>query len=379
MPPTKALIVRPDSQDTFSALTEIGGTLVLSDRLLLHLDPPVVVRTNAEQTAPSCIGTRVNQMFALRCTSPSRPRPYVHTTAEIDNAASAPTGPKTGCRDRRRSAGRAGRAVPWRCRRPQQRRRALVGDMTGNDQDPVSRAIQACRNAGLAVADREDCTCELSGLLVVLAGSEGLRLVWPYEQRCRSTARATAKDPSRSDELAPLARARRPPPRRGHGGKRAGDEPTSPRSHPEARGPTRRPLRPGRHARATTQRRLPATPERERSAVVGSSPRWPRRRVRRGPRRGRHRVRRAIEAESYEKAAEPILEPDPTVRSMLMLDLLQRIRGVGPAQAERMLELADVSPTRTHGALTARRRAGLAAPLRLRVDQLSGRNRRTAT
>jgi len=81
-------------------------------------------------------------------------------------------------------------------------------------------------------------------------------------------------------------------------------------------------------------------------------------------------------AESYEKAAELILEPDPTVHSMLTLDLLQRIRGVGPSQAERMLELADISPTRTLGALTARQRAGLAALLRLRADQLSPRNQR---
>jgi len=82
-------------------------------------------------------------------------------------------------------------------------------------------------------------------------------------------------------------------------------------------------------------------------------------------------------AESHEKAAELIVEPDPTVHSMLTLDLLQRIRGVGPAQAERMLELADISPTRTLGALTARQRAGLAALLRLRADQLSARNQRT--
>jgi len=81
-------------------------------------------------------------------------------------------------------------------------------------------------------------------------------------------------------------------------------------------------------------------------------------------------------ADSYEKAAELILEPDPTVHSMLTLDLLQRIRGVGPAQAERMLELADILPTRTIGALTARQRAGLAALLRLRADQLSPPNRR---
>jgi hypothetical protein len=43
-----------------------------------------------------------------------------------------------------------------------------------------------------------------------------------------------------------------------------------------------------------------------------------------------------------------------------------------------MLELADVSPTRTVGALTARQRAGLAALLRLRADQLSPHHRRKA-
>ena len=54
-------------------------------------------------------------------------------------------------------------------------------------------------------------------------------------------------------------------------------------------------------------------------------------------------------ADSHEKAAELVVEPDPTLYSMLVLQLLQRIRQVGPAQAERMLELADVSPTRTVG------------------------------
>ena len=83
-------------------------------------------------------------------------------------------------------------------------------------------------------------------------------------------------------------------------------------------------------------------------------------------------------AESHEKAAELILEPEPTLHSMLVLELLQRVRQIGPAQAERMLELADVSPTRTLGALTARHRAGLAALLRLRADQLSRHNRRNA-
>jgi hypothetical protein len=83
-------------------------------------------------------------------------------------------------------------------------------------------------------------------------------------------------------------------------------------------------------------------------------------------------------ADSHGKAAEVIVEPDPTLYSMLVLQLLQRIRQVGPAQAERMLELADVSPTRTVGALTARQRAGLAALLRRRADQLSPHHRRKA-
>jgi hypothetical protein len=81
-------------------------------------------------------------------------------------------------------------------------------------------------------------------------------------------------------------------------------------------------------------------------------------------------------AESHDKAAELILEPDATLYSMLVLELLQRVRQVGPAQAERMLELADMSPTSTLGAVTARQRAGLAALLRLRADQLSSHNRR---
>jgi hypothetical protein len=81
-------------------------------------------------------------------------------------------------------------------------------------------------------------------------------------------------------------------------------------------------------------------------------------------------------AESHERAAELILDPDPTLYSMIVLELLQRIRQVGTAQAERMLELADVSPTSTLSALTARQRAGLTALLRLRADQLSPRNRR---
>jgi hypothetical protein len=63
---------------------------------------------------------------------------------------------------------------------------------------------------------------------------------------------------------------------------------------------------------------------------------------------------------------------------MLVLDLLARVRQVGPAQAERMLTSADVPPTCMVGALTARQRAALAAVLRLRADQLSHRDRATA-
>ena len=43
-----------------------------------------------------------------------------------------------------------------------------------------------------------------------------------------------------------------------------------------------------------------------------------------------------------------------------------------------MLELADISPTSYDRRLTARQRAGLAALLRLRADQLSSHNRRKA-
>ena len=83
-------------------------------------------------------------------------------------------------------------------------------------------------------------------------------------------------------------------------------------------------------------------------------------------------------AESHEKAAELILEPDRAVHSMLTLELLQRRRRVGPAQAERLPVCAGVGPTCTVGALTPRQRAGLAALLRLRSDQLAHRNRPNA-
>ena len=73
--------------------------------------------------------------------------------------------------------------------------------------------------------------------------------------------------------------------------------------------------------------------------------------------------------QSHERAAELILGPDQAACSMRALDLLARVRQVGPAQAERMLTRANIAPTRTLCALTQRQRAGLTALLRLRPDQ----------
>ena len=56
--------------------------------------------------------------------------------------------------------------------------------MTGNQQDQLNPAIQACRHAGLPVIDPQDCTCAVRGRLVVLARANGLEIVWPYDQRC---------------------------------------------------------------------------------------------------------------------------------------------------------------------------------------------------
>lgn len=50
-------------------------------------------------------------------------------------------------------------------------------------------------------------------------------------------------------------------------------------------------------------------------------------------------------SQSHARAAELIIEPDAALGSMLVLDLLERVRQVGSAQAERMLTCADVSPT----------------------------------
>jgi hypothetical protein len=76
----------------------------------------------------------------------------------------------------------------------------LVGAMTGGDRG--KRAIKACREAGFPVIDPEDCTCGLSGRLVVLAGPDGLRIVWPYHQRCPIHAARDREQPQ------PVTRAR---------------------------------------------------------------------------------------------------------------------------------------------------------------------------
>jgi hypothetical protein len=54
--------------------------------------------------------------------------------------------------------------------------------MTGTD--PVTRAIDACRRAGLPVIEAKQCTYGLRGRLVVLDGPDGLRILWPYDGRC---------------------------------------------------------------------------------------------------------------------------------------------------------------------------------------------------
>ena len=76
-------------------------------------------------------------------------------------------------------------------------------------------------------------------------------------------------------------------------------------------------------------------------------------------------------AQSHEKAADLILEPDTAPHSTLLPGLPERVRQDGPAQAQRILAGAGIRPTCTIGALTSRQRAGLAALLRLRADQPS--------
>ena len=84
-------------------------------------------------------------------------------------------------------------------------------------------------------------------------------------------------------------------------------------------------------------------------------------------------------AHSHERGAELVLEPDPALDSMPALDLLKRVRQVGPAKAERLLVCADIALTCTVGTLTSRQRWTLAALLRLRADQLSHRSNSKAS
>jgi predicted RNA-binding protein with PUA domain len=74
--------------------------------------------------------------------------------------------------------------------------------MSRDEQDEVNHAIQACRDAGLPVVEPDACTCGLRGQLVVLARPDGLRVVWPYHQRCPIHAPVAAADTGRAKELA---------------------------------------------------------------------------------------------------------------------------------------------------------------------------------
>jgi hypothetical protein len=56
--------------------------------------------------------------------------------------------------------------------------------MKDRDHNQVTHAIRACRDAGLPVIHPADCTCSLRGRLVILVQADGLRVVWPYDQRC---------------------------------------------------------------------------------------------------------------------------------------------------------------------------------------------------
>jgi hypothetical protein len=80
---------------------------------------------------------------------------------------------------------------------------AVVAGMTGGDR--VTRAIKACRQAGFPVIDPEGCSCGLSGRLVVLAGPDGLTIVWPFEQRCPIHG---ARDRERPQPVTPVRAGR---------------------------------------------------------------------------------------------------------------------------------------------------------------------------
>lgn len=75
----------------------------------------------------------------------------------------------------------------------------------------ATRAIEACRRAGLPVIDEGDCTCQLAGRLVVVARADRLEVVWPYDRRCpihgtqelRAPARTAQSPPGRSQAARP--------------------------------------------------------------------------------------------------------------------------------------------------------------------------------
>jgi hypothetical protein len=70
------------------------------------------------------------------------------------------------------------------------------------DIDHRNRTIDACRRASLPVVGQQQCTCELRDRLVVLATPDGLRLLYPYQDRCR------LHDPPDREAPRPAARPR---------------------------------------------------------------------------------------------------------------------------------------------------------------------------
>jgi hypothetical protein len=191
----------------------------------------------------------------------------------------------------------------------------------------MSLAIQACRDAGLPVVGPDDCTCRLRGQLVVLASPDELRIVWPYDQRC------------------PI-----------HGTQH--QQPTTPEDELQMGTTLIPPFATGGSER---NRALTALAEANRVRLRRASlMRW---------------LHGQSSAHSHERAAELILEPDPALYSMPVLELHTRVRQVGSVQAERMLKCADIALTCTVGSLTSRQRRALAALLRLRADQLAHHTR----
>jgi hypothetical protein len=85
-------------------------------------------------------------------------------------------------------------------RRGPPERGLLVSRMSDDGNHRVNRAIHACRRAGLAVVESGGCSCGLCGQLVVLAQPDGLRVMWPYDERCR------VHDPRERERQRPVQR-----------------------------------------------------------------------------------------------------------------------------------------------------------------------------